>query len=229
MAETYDRSYRDEAAVEKYPFDPLATQTDFPRGLFLDASLYIPSNFQPPFYIRTVEPAPGDAVRVGIADNRGIIVGTALCDFTEATGTAVIFTDYGRSAGVLVFDPTLMEDLRGDLYDGPRVYTAAKTRLASEIVRFYGPKGVLNVAVDEVSVNNDIRIVFAGGLTYGDGAISLYGEEDSQATQLLTINNRAAEHVLLMAHVYKDYENESALRLETQSSYITIGKSRDFV
>lgn len=226
----YDTTFRDAAAADKYPFDPQATQTVFPTQLFIDASLYVPSSFEPPFYIKSVEPAVGSKVRVVIVDSRGSVAGTAICNYTDSTGTAIIYTDYGRSAGVLVFSPEYMERLRGDLHAGPRSFNITQTKLASEVVRYYGPKGVLNIVTDKVSVHENVRIVFAGGITYGaDGSINLYGEEASQERQLLTINGRYGEHVLLMAHVFKDYETESALRLETFGSYIMVGKSRDFV
>lgn len=232
MAERYNTEFREEAAASKYPFDPQATQTAFPTQLFLDASLYLPSgDFEPPFYVKSVEPAEDDKVRVIVADGRGATAGTAICDPAAVTGTAVLYTDYGRSVGVLVFYPDHMGSLRGDLNDGPRSFSTAQTKLASETARFYGPKGVLNVTVDDVSVNNNVRIVFSGGVTYNpvDNTVNLFGEESSLNTALLTLNGIGGEHGLLMPHVYQDYESESALRIETSGAFIKIGKSRDFV
>lgn len=242
MADRNNREFRDEAAVSQYPFDPQASGAVFPTGLFLDASLYVPADFTPPFYIQRVEPAADDKVRIIVADSRGIVAGKALCDPAEVNGTAVLYTTYGRSAGVLVFDPTHMAALRGELQAGPQSFSATQTRLASEVVRFYGPKGVLNVLITgsggdnggvdgDVSVNNDIRLVFSGGLNYDPvtKSLNLYGEDSSLETALLSLNGQAGEHAFLMAHVYQDYDNESALRIETQGSFIRIGKSRDFV
>lgn len=225
----YNKAFRDEAAESQYPLDPLATEDIFPTQLLLDAALYVPSTFRAPFYISGVQPAQGTIVRFLISDARGTLVATALCDYQESSGTAVLYTDYGRSAGVLVFDPEYMERLRGELHDGPRSYSSNETRLASEIVRYFNPKGVLNISANDVSFQGGLNIVFGGGLRYNDGGgLDLYGEEDSQDYALLSINGRGGEHVLLMAHVFKDYENESALRLETFGSYLVVGKSRDF-
>lgn len=232
MAATYNIEYRDQVSESKYPFDPQATQAVFPTQLFLDASLYVSSvDYEPPFYIRGVQPAEDDKVRVLVADKRGAIAGKAVCDPSESSGTAVLYTDFGRSAGVLVFDPDRMADLRGELHDGPRAFTEAQTRLASEVVRFYEPSGVLNVDVNGVSVTNVVRVVFSGGVTYdpADNSINLYGEEGSLDKGLLTINDAAGEHAFLLAHVHQDYESESALRIETSGSFLRIGKSRDFV
>ncbi len=231
MPERYNTEFRDEAAASIYPFDQRATQTEFPTDLFLDASLYFSLDYEPAFYIKRVEPADDDKVRVIIADGRGAEAGKALCDPADTAGTAIVYTDYGRSCGILVFTPERMDSLRGDLHNGTKTFTANQTRFASEVARFYGPKGLLNVAVDDVSVNNDVRVVFSGGVTYNpsDNSVNLYGEEADLGTALLTLNGQSGEHALLMGHVYEDYENESALRIETFGSYIRLGKSRDFI
>jgi hypothetical protein len=225
----YNTEFRDEAAASLYPLAAEVGQSPFPTQLFLDMAMYVPSTFEPPFFIQSIERAPNDSARITIADNRSAVVGVAVCNYQTLVDTASIYTEYGRTVGMIVYDREYLERLQGDLQSGDLTFTSTQTQLASEVVRYYKPKGTLNAVTRNYSVHNNVNIVFGGGLTMDDdGGVSMYGEEDSQETQLLTVNGRGGEHVLLMAHVFKDYETESALRLETESSAINVGKSRDF-
>lgn len=228
MGQTYNSQFRDKAAASAYPLDPQATQTTFPDALLLDLSVYVPSTYEPPFFI--LEASGGivnDAVRFTIADARRLTIGHADCLLDR--GSAVIMDEVGRSLGVLVYDSEFMEAFKGDIGGDTLVFAAAETPIQSECCRFYTPKGSLAVLADRYAITNKLRLSFAGGLTIeGDGSVNLYGEHESLKIPLRTVNGVEADHVFLLAHVHDNYDDESALRLLTLGNLIRIGKSRDF-
>lgn len=224
---TYNEQFRDASAEEKYPLSAESVQTRFPVSLFLDASLYVPTTFSAPFFISAIEDAPGDAVRVIISDTRRVTVGQAVCGVGDET--ALIKDEFGRSVGMLVYDSQLMDDMKGDLFNGRLTFSEEETELASDVCRFYTPSGVLNVWNEDVSFQNHVRIVFSNGLHIDpNGNVNLYGEHGNLGTPLRTINGIPAEHYYFLAHVFSNYEDESALRIESDASRIKVGKSRDF-
>lgn len=227
MPQVYDSEFRDQAAASKYPLDPTATQDTFENNLFLDLSLYVPSTLEPPFYISEVHGGSGDTVIVTITDASRNLVGTAVCDITKSSAT--IRDPFGRSLGVIVYDTEYLEAFRGDLGTNSITFIEPETRLASETCRFYTPKGMLNAVHDKYSLQTTLSLAFAGGLTIdGSGQVNLYGEHESLQVPLRSINGLPAKQVFLLSHVYDNYEDESAIRLQTQGTSVKIGKSRDF-
>lgn len=228
MAEVYNSVYRDAAGNSSYPLDGSATQTVFRETLLLDASLYIPSTFEPPFFfIRIDGGAPDDAVRFVVADRRRREVCSADCLFTR--GSAVMQDANGRSVGVLVYDAAEMQAFKGDIGTREVGFVEGQTKLRSECVRFYDVKELHTIAADDNALTNRVPIAFAGG-AYIDGCkrVNVYGENGQSTAPLRSINRIVCEHAFILAHAHNDYVNESALRLETEGGIIRIGKSKDF-
>jgi len=228
MADVYNTSFRDNAAEAKYPLDPSSRQSVFSNALLLDASLYVPSTFTPPLFIITVDGGVvDDLVRFIIGDSRRNVICYADCDY-EA-GSAVFRDEYGRSVGVLVYDSDEMLAFRGAIGSGSIGFVLDDTRLQSECFRFYDVKEAHTIMAADAALTNRVNISFAGGCTRDDdGNVHIYGEQSDLGRPLKSINRVACKHAFLLSHAHPNYDDESAIRLETDSGTIHIGKSRDF-
>jgi hypothetical protein len=228
MADVYNTEFRDNAGASAYPLDPSAKQTVIPKPLLLDLSIYAPSTFNPPFFFISIDGGiVQDKVRFTIGDARRQEVGYADCDLDE--GTAVVRDQYGRSMGVLVYDPVQMESFKGTLGTKDRQFVLNDTRLQSECFRFYDVKACHSVVAARTALTNLVSMTFAGGVQRDkNGNVNIYGEESDLGRPVKSINRVKCEHAFLLAHVHDNYDDESALRIETENT-IKIGKSRDFV
>jgi hypothetical protein len=228
MADVYNTEFRDNAESSPYPLDPSASQDVIPDALLTDVSVYIPSTFTPPFFFISIDGGiVQDKVRFTIGDARRQIVCYADCDLDE--GTAVLRDQYGRSMGVLVYNQAQMESFKGTLGTKYRQFVLSQTRIQSECFRFYDVKACHSFVAARTSLTNLVSMTFAGGVRRDkNGNVNIYGEESDLGRPVKSINRVKCEHAYLLAHVHDNYDDESALRIETES-VIKIGKSRDFV
>jgi hypothetical protein len=228
MADVYNTEFRDNAEVSSYPMDISATQKFIPRALLIDASIYAPSIFNPPFFIISIDGGiVQDKVRFTIGDSRRRIVCYADCDFEEPT--AVFRDEYGRSMGVLVYDQDQMQGFKGTIGTKDRQFVVSETRLQSECFRFYDVKACHSFVAARTALTNLVSMTFAGGVRRDpNGNVNIYGEESDLGTPVKSINRVKCEHAFILSHVHDNYVDESALRIETDD-VIKIGKSRDFV
>lgn len=228
MPQLYNTEFRDNAAEAAYPFDQSATQTVFPTELLLDASLYIPSSFTPPLFIIQVDGGVSqDRVRFVVADNSRREICSADCSYEE--GSAVFRDKYGRLMGVLVYDAEYMQQFKGDIGTRSIDFRKAETRLQSECVRFYPVKAVHTFMANRNAMTNRINIAFTNGVRRDDnGDVNLYGEQAALGQVLKSINRVVCQHAFLLSHAHDNYDDESAIRLETTAGSIKIGKTRDF-
>jgi hypothetical protein len=228
MADVYNTSFRDNAGEAAYPLDPTAGQSVFPHALLLDASVYLPSTFTPPLFIISIDGGIAeDRVRFTIADSTRREICHADCSYEE--GSAVLRDEYGRAMGVLVYDTNEMVSFRGAIGNGYVGFVLNDTRLQSECCRFYDVKSMHTVMAVRNSLANRVNIDFVGGCTRDeDGNVHIYGEQSDLGRPLKSINRVACKHAFLLSHAHPNYDDESAIRLETDSGTIKIGKSRDF-
>jgi hypothetical protein len=227
MADVYNTDFRDNAEVASYPLDPSASQDFIPKALLIDLSLYVLSTFTPPFFFISVDGGiVQDKVRFTVGDARRQFVSYADCDLDK--GTAVMRDEHGRSMGVLVYDQGQMEGFKGTLGTMDRQFVSSETRIQSECFRFYDVKSTHSLVAARTSLTNLVNMTFAGGVQRDkNGNVNIYGEESGLERPVRSINRVECEHAYLLAHVYENYDDESALRIETDST-IRVGKSRDF-
>jgi len=228
MADVYNSQFRDQASEAKYPLAATAVQGSFPNELLLDASVYLPTSFTPPLFIVKVDGGiTEDRVRFTIADSSRREICHADCKYDE--GDAVFMDVYGRSMGVLVYDTEQMEAFKGTIGNEFISFVLADTQLQAECYRFYDVKACHTMVAARTSLTNRVNIDFVGGCTRAiSGNVSVFGEQADTGKPLISINNIKCKHAFLLSHVHDDYDNESALRLETTGGVIKIGKSRDF-
>lgn len=228
MADVYNTEFRDKAAVASYPLDPGARQTLMPEALLLDASIYIPSVYTPPFFFIKISGEVSDSrVKFVVADARRLEVCSAFCSYED--GSAPFRDEYGRAVGVLVYDSDEMEAFRGSIGARIEEFILADTQLQSEVCRFYDVKAMHTVVAARNSLTNRVNIDFvAGAHRDQDRKVHVYGEQSDLGRPVTSINRVPCKHAFLLSHVHSDYVDESALRLETASGVIKVGKSRDF-
>jgi len=228
MADVYNTNFRDEAAEHLYPLDPSARQSVLPTELLVDASIYLPSSFTPPCFIISIDGGVvSNLVKFVIADAKRRIICSASCDYTE--GSAPFMDTYGRAMGVLVYDSTQMQAFKGDIGTRSIDFVLADTRLQSECFRFYNVKAMHTITAVRNALTNRVNIDFVGGAHRDeDDNVHVYGEQGDQGRPLKSINRVPCKHAFLLAHAHPNYDDESAIRLETASGVIKVGKSRDF-
>jgi len=228
MADVYNSEFQDQAARSSFPLDPMARQSFFPDELLLDASIYIPSSFKAPVFISEISgQVAADRIRFRISDAQRKAVCHADCDYDESS--AVFMDTYGRAMGVLVYDSEQMTAFRGTIGNKAQEFALVDTRLQSECFRFYDVPGLHTIVADRNSLTNQVNFGFVRGIRRDDdGRVNLYGEQGDLGLTVKSINRVPCQHAFLLSHAHPDYENESAIRLETSSGVIKIGKSRDF-
>jgi len=229
---TNNQQFRDSTSNSRYPLADYAKTTVIEDGLLLDMSLYIPDTYSAPVHIQAIS---GNAVdldnglRFTIADATRAVVcyAYALLD----RDLVALFDINGAVVGSLLYNAAEMSRLSADVGKATVNLRVDEAPIDSTCCKYFKSAGFRAIKLaDSDILCNTPRISFTGGITLNPATneVSLYGEHASIATPMRTINGQEVDQVFLLSHVYKNYTDESAIRIETSNGRIKIGKSRDF-
>lgn len=222
-----NEEYRDMTSRHRWPFTSGCALTaggwSAPDDCFLDFFMAVRGGVAP--FRFAVFDGTGSALRIVVCDAED----TEVAELSgQPDNLEIPVTDpEGRVCGAAVCSPERMTEALA-FFKGLKVTSQDDFVLQPSCVFITPALGVTALTAAGTTITGAAELSTSGPLSWGldtsTGAVSLnvYGDFPDSGVPVVTVNGREMEHLWLVS------DAASAVRVRTEPSQITIGKSKDF-